>query len=611
MDLFKIYLSPEFNSNILNISEDSAFEITNNKDKNIDLAIIPDIENSQSDCGIISIKNSDNNSVWIEGILNSTKDAVFGIDNSGKITFINTAAHHLIGIEIATAKGMDADRVIQLNLSNKKSISFLDKLELGVKIDGEVYNQINKSFIHVTGKITPIKDKNKVLGKVVLLTDIREFKSLFTKMSYQSAHDNLTGILNRQSFIEQAERLINMSKYNNETNGLIILSLDKFRVVNDTCGHMAGDELLRKVAYLLNEADENNSIIKGRIGGDEFGLLLKNATVIETKHFTKKIKRAITSQDFIWGDKEFPISCSFGIVTIDKDTKDHYSLFAAADDACGIAKERGGGKIEIYSDIAAEYNKRRGEMLWIHKLKDAINNKQFKLYYQEIKSLKKEDVIKIEILVRIDDGNGNIVSPLDFIPPAEIYGIMPKIDKIVIEQSILTCKKILDNKKIKDKFLFSVNISGTSIPDKSLPGFITSMFQKYKVPPTLFCFEITETSVIKNLSIASDFIKSLKMIGCTFSLDDFGSGFSNFTYLRNLDVDYLKIDGSFIKDIVKDPISRAMVESINSIGHTMKMKTIAEFVENNEVLDELIEIGVDYFQGFVFSKPTPIENILL
>ena len=560
-----------------------------------------------------SIYNHNEQEMWFKGVLHTTKDAVIAIDHMGSIKLMNPVAQHLVGIEEEKAIGMFAERVIQFRTSENYKFSIKDDHNTESEVfEGEIYNRVTKVFIHVTGNITTIKNSlGEFKGKVLTLKDVGEIKALFSRINYQSSHDHLTGILNRKSFIDYADQLITLSKYDNSTHGLLVISLDKFRVINDTCGHIAGDELLRKIAYMLNEIDRDNEYIKGRIGGDEFGILLKNSSISKVKHFSSTIKRKISNQDFIWGEKEYPIMCSYGIVAINKSTEDHYTLFAAVDDACAISKEKGGGRIEIYNGVDEEYNKRRGEMMWIHKLKEAITNDQFILYYQDIESVKADDVKKVEILVRLKDGQGNIISPTDFIPPAERYGIMPEIDKIIIEKSASYCKKIIDNKNIKENYILCVNISATSLLDKSLPNYIQTIFKKYKVPPTLFCFEITETTTIKNMKLAQQFIKSLKSIGCTFSLDDFGSGFSNFTYLKDMDVDNLKIDGSFISDMMEEPINRAMVESINNIGHIMKMKTVAEFVKNDEIKQALKDIGVDYLQGFAISKPTPIENLLI
>lgn len=555
----------------------------------------------------------DNNESWFKSILHTTTDGIIAIDSNANIKFMNPIAQQMVGVEESNAAGRPASRIIRFK--NPEELNIFDLNFLCYKdnnyFEGELYNAITKIYNHVSGNISSVRDNaGNFAGKVFTIKDIGVIKSLFNRVKYQSSHDTLTGLINRKRFIENAEELITLSKFDCSVHGYLVIGLDKFKVINDTCGHIAGDELLRKVSYILQEIDPDNDFIKGRIGGDEFGILFKNRTLSEIKHFTKSIKRKLSKQEFIWGEKEFPIKCSFGIVLIDDKTLDHHALLAAADDACAIAKEKGGNRIEIYNNVVDEYNKRRGEMLWIHRLKDAISKNQLSLYYQLIQPVKSEEYKKIEILIRLKDDSGIIISPCDFIPPAERYGLMPDIDKLVIEESVKACKRLIENKKIKEKYIFCINISGTSIPDKSLPGYILSVFQKYKVPPTLFCFEITETATIKNLDMARSFINNLKRIGCTFSLDDFGSGFSNFTYLRSLNVDILKIDGSFIEELLEDPINRAMVESINNIGHIMKMKTVAEFVKSEEIKNELINIGVDYLQGYNICKPTPLENLL-
>lgn len=552
-----------------------------------------------------SLNNYLDNKVWFDGILNSTTEGIIGINNNGIIEFINPIAQNILGIEEQNALGNPAKDIIKF-----KNTDFLQLTE-NCNLEDEIYNKIAKEFNPISGNLTSVINKSgNITGRIIIIKSIGEMKKLFNRVKYQATHDSLTGLYNRQSFIDSIDEYITFSKIDNTNHGLIIVSIDKFKIINDTCGHLAGDELLRKISYILRQSDQDNKFKKARIGGDEFAILLKDTNFNEIKRYTKTVQRKITTTDFIWGDKEFSIKCSFGLTTIDNNSESHHTVLAALDDACAIAKEKGGNRIEIYNKIDDKYNKRRGEMLWIHRLKDAISKDKFTLYYQEIKSLKKEDFNKVEILLRLKGDNGEIISPVDFIPPAERYGLMPEIDRLVIEKSIKFYKKILENKGIKEGYIFSVNISGISIADKSLPQFIQSTFQKYRVPPTLFCFEITETATISNLDLAKSFIKNLKRIGCTFSLDDFGSGFSNFSYLKSLDVDYLKIDGSLIHNITEKPINRAIVESINNIGHAMKLKTIAEFVKDKKILNILVNIGVDYFQGFELGKPTPIEFLL-
>lgn len=546
-----------------------------------------------------------NQSRWLKGILNNSTEGIIGIDDEGNIEFINGFAQNIIGIEDSKAVCRNYSEVLKFKDLAK------DRLFNGREVECEVYNWIAKEYnpVSAIGNLI-INSFKKEAGRIIIFKSIGEMKKLFDKVKYQASHDNLTGLLNRQSFLDSVDEHITYSKIDKNEHGLIVISIDKFKIVNDTCGHLAGDELLRKISYILRESDPDNKLIKSRVGGDEFGILISDSNQNELKRITKSLQRKITSKDFIWGEKEFPISCSFGLTTITPDSENHHVLIAALDDACAIAKEKGGNKIEIYNGSSDNYNNRRDQMLWIHRLKDAISKDRFELYYQEIKSLGSSDIKRVEILLRLRGIDGELINPNDFIPPAERYGLMAEIDKIVIEKSIAFHKKLLSHKEIKERFIFSVNISATSIPDKSFPKYIQNLFQKYRVPPTLFSFEITETATISNMDLAMNLIKSLKRIGCTFSLDDFGSGFSNFSYLKNLEIDNLKIDGSLIHNINSAPVNRAIVESINNIGHAMKLKTIAEFVKDKKVRKTVEEIGVDFIQGYEIGMPTPIEDLL-
>lgn len=546
-----------------------------------------------------------NGKVWLDGILNSTTEGIIGINRSCTIEFMNPIAQNIVGIVENNAKGKTVNEVVKL-----KTVS-IDDIPKNTNFEDEIYNKITREFNHISGEVTSVVNEyGEKSGYIIVIRSIGEMKRLFNKVKYQATHDELTGLYNRQSFINSIDEHISLSKIDSSSHGLIIISIDKFKIINDTSGHLAGDELLRKVSYLIRQIDTENQFIKARIGGDEFGLILPSTNIQEIKRITKIIQREISTTNFIWGDKEFPVNCSFGITEIDNSSKNHYDLLAALDNSCAVAKEKGGNSIEIYDRVDDKYNRRKDEMLWIHKLKGAIDKDLFTLYYQEIVPVKMEEFKKIEVLLRLKDPDGTVISPSDFIAPAERYGLMPAIDRIVIEKSIEYCKNIIDNKEIKTGYIFSVNLSGASIADKTLPKFIQSIFKKFRVPPTLFCFEITETSTISNLDIAKKFISTLKRIGCTFSLDDFGSGFSNFSYLKSLDVDYLKIDGSLVHNINEKPVNKAIVESINNIGHAMKLKTVAEFVKNEKVKQEVKNIGVDYMQGYVLSTPTPLDDLL-
>jgi diguanylate cyclase (GGDEF)-like protein len=424
-------------------------------------------------------------------------------------------------------------------------------------------------------------------------------------ISYQASHDALTGLVNRDEFLSALESELETAVRQKTQASLVYFDLDRFRVINDLCGHLAGDELLRQVSADINSEFSQNHCI-GRLGGDEFSILLRGTTIEAATRIAAKLREKI-QRTFLWQKNSFKVSASFGIVSIDRNTKDLYDILAAADDACYIAKEEGGNRIKVYETADHRFLKRRGEMQWISRLTTALEENMFTLYYQPIRSLHPERGLKdkIEILLRIRESDGFFVPPSDFIPAAEKYNFMPAIDRWVIRESAAWCRGQIDSRASADAMI-CINLSGASIADETLFDYITGLFQKHGVPPELFCFEITETAAIENLTRAITFIRSMKKVGSTFALDDFGNGFSSFSYLKSLPVDFLKIDGSYVKGIVESSVDSALVEAVNDIGHVMGMKTIAEFVQSREILERLISMGVDYGQGYTIAPPAPL-----
>lgn len=552
---------------------------------------------------------------WFQAILRSTGDAIVALNGKGYVEFMNPVAERLTGIDSDDAIGVKAEKILifkdrqEMVYSEAEGNLFQDE----TLFEAKLMNRISGQYNHVSGNIAHINNEsNSCEGRVLAFRDISNMQELFQKINYQSSHDSLTGLINRKNFIQKLSEIIERAKQERSLHGLLVLGLDRFKVINETCGHIAGDDLLRKISYTLRTNDTLCETVIGRIGGDEFGILFSDKNFDEIKLLSRRIRKTICDENFIWGERVFPVKASFGLVPITETSHNHHLVLAAADDACSLAKEKGGDKIEIYNQKDTVFDQRRGEMQWISRLKRAMERDQLVLYYQEIESSgirKPEEPRKIEILVRIKEDDNTIISPGDFINSAERYGLMPDIDRLILKKSMEACRTLLDNTSVKDRFIFSINISGTSIPDETLPDYIKSMFKKYNVPPELFCFELTETAAITNLSVARNFINNLRELGCTFALDDFGSGFSNFAYLKNIPVDYLKIDGVFIRDMLDDPINKAMVESINNIGHIMNMNTVAEFVKNSEIKKALIELGIDFLQGYEINKPTPIEHL--
>ena len=432
--------------------------------------------------------------------------------------------------------------------------------------------------------------------------DNTESHELSEKLSFQANHDALTGLVNRREFESRLKRILLSSRKNITEHALLYLDLDQFKIVNDSCGHVAGDELLRQVSLLLTKVVRKRDTV-ARLGGDEFGVLMEHCSLKQAKRVAGKLKKAVDQFRFLWEEKQFNIGVSIGLVTIDETSGDIIELLKNADAACYAAKEQGRNRIHVYKFNDEQLAKQHGEMQWITIINRALDEDLFFLVYQPIFLLKKSKSKTInrrcELLLRLqlDD---EVILPNDFLPAAERYGLAIKIDQWVINTAYIYLN---ENKELlKNTKEIAINISGQSISDDNFLDFVINAFKKHKIPQDKICFEITETAAIANLAKANIFIDTLKEGGCKFALDDFGSGLSSFAYLKTLHIDYLKIDGFFVKDIGDDPIDFAMVKSINDIGHEMGLLTIAEFVENKKILDKLNKIGVDFVQGFHFGE---------
>jgi diguanylate cyclase (GGDEF)-like protein len=385
--------------------------------------------------------------------------------------------------------------------------------------------------------------------------------------------------------------------------------LDQFKVVNDTCGHIAGDELLKQLGDLLRKNIRRHDFL-ARLGGDEFGILMYNCSLDEALQACDKIRFIIRNFQFIWENKTFSIGVSIGVSSINAASSNAEDPLNEADAACYAAKDKGRNRVHVSRPDDEELALRHGEMQWVSKIQEGLEQNRFCLFGQPIVPIaKNEQGMHFETLVRYRDDQGRIISPGAFLPAAERYNLAPALDRLVIGNLFEWIAKkpgFLDNLSV-----CSVNLSGVSLSDETMLAFISEQFKMWAIPTHKICFEITETAAIANLSYATKFINHLKERGCLFSLDDFGSGLSSFAYLKNLPVDYLKIDGLFVKDIVEDKVDFGMVRAINEIGHIMGKKTIAEFVENEPIFNLLNELGVDYAQGYGLSEPVPLDKLVL
>jgi diguanylate cyclase (GGDEF)-like protein/PAS domain S-box-containing protein len=438
----------------------------------------------------------------------------------------------------------------------------------------------------------------------IVCEDITETYRLSQQLSYQATHDSLTGLVNRAEFERRLQRVLKINDPKITEHAICYLDLDQFKIINDTCGHLAGDELLRQLSELLFAKVRKRDTL-ARLGGDEFGVLMEHCDLNHARRVANSLRAMVEDFRFVWQDKKFSIGVSIGLVPINVSSGNVNDILSAADAACYAAKDAGRNRIHVYASDDKSMAIRRGEMQWVSRINHALEEGLFKLYYQKIISvngLKQGD--HYELLLRMTGSNGELIPPGAFLSAAERYGLSNKIDSWVVNKAFTWLAS--HPAKLKKLHICAINLSGQSLGNEEFMQNLLNDLDESGIPANKICFEITETAAIANLASAIRFINKFRSKGCLFALDDFGSGVSSFGYLKNLPVDYLKIDGSFVRDIANDRIDRAMVKSINEIGQIMGKQTIAEFVENDVILKELKKLGVDYAQGYGIGKPRPL-----
>lgn len=547
--------------------------------------------------------------------LASIADAVITTDIQGNVEYLNPVAEKLLGWTLVEARSQPLDTVFQgINEATGKPIDNpIDKLVYeryhdGLREDAVLISRSGAKIpIQLTG--ASINDReNQIVGSVLVFRDVSASHSMARQLTWQATHDSLTSLVNRREFARCLEELVHTADKESREHALLYMDLDQFKVVNDTCGHLAGDELLRQLSALLNNRVRTSDML-ARLGGDEFGVLLRDCKVRQALQLAETLRATVSEFRFAWQDKLFTIGVSIGVVSIRGKGNTIEDILSSADAACYLAKDKGRNRVEA-APQDKEMAHRRSEMLWVSKINTALEHNRLLLYGQTMAPLEGGRQ-HCEVLLRMLDDEGNLVLPMAFIPAAERYNMMHLIDRKVITLVFEMLERQAKQHALHHSMIFSINLSGISLSDEHLLGFLHQQFARHsQVRPQDICFEITETAAIANLSDAVTLMKELKKMGCCFSLDDFGSGLSSFGYLKNLPVDYLKIDGSFVRDMAHDPIDAAMVQAISDIGHVMGIQTIAEWVENEETLGMLKKMGVDYAQGYLISKPQPIEDVL-
>jgi diguanylate cyclase (GGDEF)-like protein/PAS domain S-box-containing protein len=544
--------------------------------------------------------------------LRAIADGVIVLDETGVVTYLNPTAEVLTGrsgteaigkahtdvMVIEDAKGQSQDLFAPLPGEHVAAVTLADRAHMLRRPDG--------TSIPIEGNLTQLHDRiGQHAGTVVAFRDVSQWRQLTAQLSFQATHDSLTGLANRVELERRLGLALESAPKLGHVHSLLYLDLDQFKVVNDTCGHSAGDELLRQLGQMLRTHLRSQDML-ARFGGDEFGVLLEGCPAMPALQIAEKLRQAITEFPFVWKGHTFSVGVSIGHVCFGDTPMTLGEILSKADEACYLAKDLGRNRVHSHQPGDEELARRHSEMEWVVQIRKALKEGRFALHAQQIFPLTDQPCSPhYEMLVRMRAEDGSLVPPMSFIPAAERYNLVPEIDRWVIGA---VCRHLGEQIQRDPQAVpprYAINLSGGSITDANLADYVRGVFEATGVPGSCICFEITETSAIGNLSHAIRLMQDLKAVGCQFALDDFGSGMSSFAYLKSLPVDFLKIDGSFIRDIADDPVDYAMVKAIHDIGQLMGIKTIAEFVENDRILVELRRIGVDYGQGYGLAKPEP------
>ncbi len=534
---------------------------------------------------------------------------VFNVSTAGIIFSVNLTGAKELGLSIEELQNCSVFNFVHSDDTNLMH----ELIKRCVTAPLLVHNQELRYICH-DGRVIWIRATARLVENdmfesslLIVCENITEARVLNAQIAYQADHDALTGLANRSKFDRRLKKAITTAHQDNTEHTLCYLDLDQFKVVNDSCGHLAGDELLRQLGELLRTHIRHNDFV-ARLGGDEFGVIMYNCTISHAYYACEKLRDTIKDFSFAWEDRSFTIGVSIGVASINVASGNAVDLLKEADAACYAAKEKGRNRVHVFSPDDEELALRRGEMQWVEKIHQGLEQKRFLLYGQPIVPLNQPETgLHFEALLRYRDDRGNIIPPGAFLPAAERYNLAAELDRWLIATLLEWLAERPDF--LNSLSLCSVNLSGLTISDETILSYISDQFDRWQVPTHKLCFEITETAAISNLSQATHFIHRLKDQGCLFSLDDFGSGLSSFAYLKNLPVDYLKIDGLFVKDILDDQVDLAMVKSINEVGHVMNKKTIAEFVENQQIFDLLKTLGIDYAQGYGIGRPVPLSQL--
>ena len=544
--------------------------------------------------------------------LDALGEGVITTDVSGHIVYVNKAGETLLGKPAADALGKTLLEVIDLmDESERKTLG--DPVRQCLTTGGRVHLGRRGMVVSGDGEgersieltVSPLRDASGELsGTVIGLRDVSDLRGLTRQMTYQASHDALTGLVNRREFERRLQEALESAHDGGHRHVLCYLDLDRFKAVNDECGHTAGDNMLREVAALIKDAVRDSDTV-GRLGGDEFGVLLAGCPLEKARQIADDVVRAVADYRFVWKDKIFNVGVSIGLVEVSRESGSLEDLISAADSACYVAKQQG-GHVHVYSARDEAVARSRGEIHWLQQLQSALKDGRFELYSQPILAVDPEQTSGpgLEVLLRMRDENGAMVGPGEFMRAAERYRLMPHVDRWVVQTALAALGR--GAVKVAPGRSLCINLSGQTLGDAAFLEFVVDCLDRSGVAPERVCFEVTENSVITNIEHARRFIGVLHGMGCQFALDDFGRGLSSFANLKNLSLDYLKIDGYFIRNLASDVVNQAMVTAMIKLARSLNFRVIAEHVEDMGALESARRMGVDYVQGYQVGRPQPL-----
>ena len=546
--------------------------------------------------------------------LHSIGDGVITTDAAGRVDTLNAVAERYTGWTLQEARGQPLAQIYRVVDDASGEPVPLDRpvAEDAVGPAVRLLDRAGHAYTIRESHATIRDSSDSTAGHVFVFHDMSQIQQMAQQLSWQASHDPLTGLANRREFERRLTEMLETARAHARQHALLYMDLDNFKAVNDTCGHAAGDELLRQLTIVMLSKVRTSDTL-ARLGGDEFGVLLESCPLDQAQRVANLLREAIRDFRFVWQNRTFGVGVSIGLVPLGAESADMEKVLAIADTFCYEAKNRGRDCVQVYQGHGSGDAGQHGEAGMLSQINQAFELGNFRLFRQRIVDLAIADdtAVRYEVLVRMVDRRGNLVPPSGFMPTAERYNLMSSVERWVVSTLVETLHRQCEAGEIPrrssapDSF-YAVNLSGASINDASFPDFVKKLLTRFDLPRGLLCFEVTETTAIANLTKAAALMRDLKAVGCRFALDDFGIGLSSFNYLKYLPVDFVKIDGTFVRDMTQDPMDLAIVEAINRIGHILGVKTVAESIENAETLASLRAIGIDYGQGFLIGEPEPL-----